>query len=165
MTQPNAEPKSNRTLLVVIIVLLLLILCGGAVPTMGILAAIAIPNFVVYQQRAKRAEVPPYVNGIRVAQIAYHAAFDTYLEIPGAVPVDPLMVGSQLNDWPSGTGFDELGWMPDGQVRGTYWVVVLEDGSDFEVHGVCDVDSDGQQAHYVATREESGRMVSPLHAY
>ena len=46
------------------------------VAIIGILAAIAIPNFVDMQYRAKRAEVPSNVDGIKTAQIAYDAAFD-----------------------------------------------------------------------------------------
>ncbi len=158
MTDPSAKPRSSRTLLIVIIIVLLVIICGGSVPIIGIFAAIAIPNFVMYQHRAKRAEVPMNVDGIRVTQIAYQAMFDQYLAAPEPVPLDPVMIGPQLVSWPSGTDFEELGWMPDGQVRGTYWVTVSADGTDFEVHGLCDVDGDGEPAHYIATRHEPATM-------
>ncbi len=160
MTNPDKPQRSNRPLLIIIIVLLLVIGCGGAVPVVGILAAIAIPNFVVYQLRAKRTEVPLNVDGIRAAELAYHAAFDAVLPVPHPVPLDPLMVDRMAVDWPYGTPFDELGWSPDGQVRGTYWVEVAPDGSDFVVHGVCDLDGDGAQAHYTATKELRATMES-----
>ena len=48
------------------------------VAIIGILAAIAIPNFVAMQYRAKRSEVPSNVDGIKTAELAYDAAFDTY---------------------------------------------------------------------------------------
>ena len=158
MPPANEDPRSNRTLLMVIIVLLLVIVCGGMVPVVGIMAAIAIPNFIEMQLRAKRAEVPGYVDGIRVAQIGYNAEFDSYLAIPEPVPLDPLMLADRSVDWPSGTLFDELGWSPYGQVRGTYWVEVAADGSDFTVHGMCDVDGDGEPAHYTATKSTNASL-------
>ncbi len=163
MTQPT--PKSNRTLLIVVIALLLLILCGGAVPTLGILAAIAIPNFVVMQYRAKRAEVPANVDGIKNALMAYDAAFDMYLEIPNAVPVDPLMLGKTPHDWSYDTPFVDLGWEPNGPVRGTYWVELSADGMGFTVHGVCDVDGDGDPAHYTATESSNATLLTSMTAY
>jgi len=165
MTTPSDKPRSNRALLIVIIALLLLILCGGTVPVVGILAAIAIPNFMVYQQRAKRAEIPSFVEGIRAAQIAHGAVFDGYLAIPEPVPLDPLMLSDRPVDWPSGTGFDELGWEPVGSVYGTYWVEVSSDGSDFTVHGLCDVDGDGDPAHYTATRNTRATLETMNHVY
>lgn len=45
-----------------------------------------------------------------------------------------------------------LGWAPDGPVRGSYWVEVSPDGLDFTVFGVADIDGDGQQAWYTATK-------------
>ena len=165
MPQPPPAPRSNRNLLIVIIILLVLILAGGTIPVIGILAAIAIPNFVVMQYRAKRAELPLNVDGIKTAEMAYDAAFDMYLEIPTAVPVDPMMVGRMPHDWPSGTPFDDLGWAPYGQLRGTYWVELSPDGSDFTVHGVCDVDGDGDPAHYTATRTENATLLSYSNVY
>lgn len=38
-------------------------------------------------------------------------------------------------------------------------------GDDFEVHGMIDIDADGEPAHYVATREDSARMLTPTSAY
>lgn len=165
MTTASDKPRSNRTLLLVIIALLLLILCGGAVPVVGILAAIAIPNFIEYQLRAKRAELPMSVDGIKTAQLAYDAAFDTFLAIPEPVPLDPLMLGDRAVDWPDGTKFDELGWSPYGQVRGTYWVEVSADGTDFTVHGLCDIDGDGDPAHYTATKTTHATMETGSRVY
>ena len=42
------------------------------VAIIGILAAIAIPNFLAMQLRAKRAELPSNLDGIRTAEKAYH---------------------------------------------------------------------------------------------
>jgi type II secretory pathway pseudopilin PulG len=154
----DPQPRSNRPLLIVIIVLLLVILCGGTVPVVGILAAIAIPNFVVMQSRAKRAEVPVNVDGIKTAEIAYEAAFDTFVPVTEPVPVQAWEVGRELHAWPVGTRFDDLGWSADGMVRGTYWVEVSPDGEDFTVYGICDVDGDGDAATFTATREQHATL-------
>jgi type IV pilus assembly protein PilA len=163
MTQPT--PRKNRTLIVVIIAAVLLLICAGAVPITGILAAIAIPNFIAYQLRAKRTELPMNVEGIRAAQIAYQGVFDAYVPVPEPVPLDPLMVGRQAVPWPSGTAFDDLGWEPDGLVRGTYWVEVEPDGSDFTVHAVADLDGDGIACRYMATRDQRATMISESWVY
>jgi type IV pilus assembly protein PilA len=48
------------------------------VAIIGILAAIAIPNFMNYQCKAKQAEAKSSLGSIRVAQEAYFAEFDKY---------------------------------------------------------------------------------------
>jgi type IV pilus assembly protein PilA len=161
---PAEAQRSNRPLLIVIIVLLLVLICGGAVPVVGILAAIAIPNFIDMQFRAKRAEVPPNVDGIKTAEIAYEAAFDEYVAA-GPSPVDAWQVGRDPRVWTSDEGFTALGWEPSGQVRGAYWVEVAPDGTDFTVYGVCDVDGDGDLATYMATRSMSASMQTGSYIY
>ena len=49
------------------------------VAIIGILAAIAIPNFMDMQYRAKRAEVPACVDGIKTAEMGYEAACDKFI--------------------------------------------------------------------------------------
>ncbi len=50
------------------------------VAIIGILAAIAIPNFLTYQCKAKQAEAKSVLGSIRVLQEAYLAEFDTYAD-------------------------------------------------------------------------------------
>lgn len=126
------------------------------VAIIGILAAIAIPNFVEMQYRAKRAEIPSNVDGIKTAQMGYDAAFDEFiscLDHPGAASI-----GKKQVDWAGGnTDFQKLGWSPDGKVRGTYAVDTTVasasvKGADFTVTGICDVDADSNPADYTATK-------------
>ena len=58
-----------------------------------------------------------------------------------------------------------MGWGPDGQIRGAYWVEVAVDGADFTVTGISDMDGDGDLATFVATRDSAARMISPQGAY
>jgi len=134
----NRLNKSGFTLVELMIV----------VAIIGILAAIAIPNFVAMQYRAKRAEVPSNVDGIKTAQLAYDAAFDKFIE---QASFHPGAVGKAQMDWPTGSNFDTLGWAPDGKVRGMYKVVSIS-STDFRVTGESDVDGDGTNAQYTCTK-------------
>ena len=125
------------------------------VAIIGILAAIAIPNFVEMQYRAKRAENPANVDGIKTAEMGYDAAFDNFINCSNTP-------GNNVNKKvqrfsPTGTGYDTLGWQPDGQVRGSYRVTTIAagggtPGGDFLVTGVTDVDEDGVNSVYTATK-------------
>jgi type IV pilus assembly protein PilA len=50
------------------------------VAIIGILAAIAIPNFMTYQCKAKQAEAKSVLGSIRALQEAYLVEFDTYAD-------------------------------------------------------------------------------------
>ena len=122
------------------------------VAIIGILAAIAVPTFGVMQYRAKRAEVPSNVDGIKTAEMGYEAAFDRFLtasDHPGAGGISKKTV-----DWAGGNAdYQKLGWAPDGDVRGSYVVVTTTSGSsDFTVTGVADVDNNGTDCKYTATK-------------
>jgi len=127
------------------------------VAIIGILAAIAIPNFVEMQYRAKRAEVPANVDGIKTAEMGYDAAFDGFLVVTTFWP-DSNFIGKKTQVWGTSTpSFQKLGWAPDGAVRGTYRVTTTVAGStakgaDFVVTGRCDVDADKNEATYTATK-------------
>lgn len=117
------------------------------VAIIGILAAIAIPNFVAMQLKAKRSEVPSNVDGIKTAEVAYEAAFDAYLDCadkPGSLSKTPI-------EWTvTGDGFSTIGWKPDGAIRGSYQVTNAGP-TDFLVTGRSDVDGDSVEATYSAT--------------
>lgn len=117
------------------------------VAIIGILAAIAIPNFVAMQLKAKRSEAPSNMSGIKTAEVAYEAAFDTYVDCtakPGTLSKTPM-------PWVvSGDGFSTIGWKPDGQIRGSY-AVSNSTATDFLVSGSTDVDGDGAIANFSAT--------------
>ncbi|MFM2245205.1 MAG: hypothetical protein RL071_1279 [Pseudomonadota bacterium] len=123
------------------------------VAIIGILAAIAIPNFVAMQYRAKRAEVPSNVDGIKTAQLAYDAAFDVFINEPTFQPRTAITgaAGKTQADWIPTSRFQTLGWAPDGKVRGIYKVNSIS-STDFRVNGQCNVDGDTVLAEYTATK-------------
>jgi hypothetical protein len=101
----------------------------------------------------QRAECASNVDGIRTAEMGYDAAFVEFIAIsrhPREVPDADLVVWETGNE-----GFEKLGWRPDGPVRGVYWVELTDDGTDFRVHGLCDVDGDGVRSHFWITKKRS----------
>lgn len=143
------------------------------VAIVGILAAIAIPNFVAMQYRAKRAEVGPNIVGIKAAEIAYESSMDTYVEVAEYVPTS---VGKVSQAWPTGSGFDTLGWAPDGEVRGQYsvqlklccsWPPLRCWVGDCEIviKGACDVDGDGEKSVWIADYAVNATMATENDTY
>ncbi len=134
----------------------------------GCLATIAIPNFIEMQNRAKRAEIPANIDGIKTAERGYDAAFDEF--VPCALaPRAMQALDSEPVDWNDPEDFNRLGWAPDGQVRGSYQVIVTPPsdrsayaraGADFTVHGYGDIDGDGRPSHYTATKSVNTLMVT-----
>ena len=121
------------------------------VAIIGILAAIAIPNFVTMQYKSKRGEVPLNLKGIKTAELAYESNFDVFVQAT-AYPSTPTKT---TQPWTPGSagGFDTLGWSPDGDVRGSYAVTTTS--TNFTATGLSDVDGDTQYATYVATKSEN----------
>jgi type IV pilus assembly protein PilA len=137
------------------------------VAIIGILAAIAIPNFVAMQLKAKRGEIPSNVDGIKTAQMAYDAAFDGYVSCETA-PREDSSLNKSLVDWTTNTGFTDIGWKPDGQVRGNYAVAAASSSTsaaDMTVTGHSDVDADGTTAEYTATANINSTLNTSKDAY
>lgn len=53
------------------------------VAIIGILAAIAIPNFLRYQSKAKQVEAKSNLAGIYISQTSYHSENDVYTSVLG----------------------------------------------------------------------------------
>jgi type IV pilus assembly protein PilA len=119
------------------------------VAIIGILAAIAIPNFLMFQLRSKTGEAKTNLAGIRTAEEGYFAEFGSYVP---AVAVTPAP-GSQKNPWPApglAGGFDTLGWGPEGQVFFQYAIATnaAVGAVDYAAGGTGDLDGDGQPSDF-----------------
>lgn len=57
------------------------------VAIIGILAAIAIPNFIRYQLRSKSSEAKTVNGGIKTSQESFRAEYDAYVQVPAVNPV------------------------------------------------------------------------------
>ena len=117
-----------------------------------IVAAIGVPNFIEMQYRAQRAEVPTNLDGIRAAAMAYHSAHGRVMAED--IPRPDAFPGNRERPWKAGTRFDDLGWEPEGTVRGSYTISTVT-ATEYRIKGFCDVDGDGSQAVYIATGAES----------
>jgi type IV pilus assembly protein PilA len=106
------------------------------VAIIGILAAIAIPNFLQFQLRSKTGEAKTNLAAIRTAEEGYFAEFNNYVAA-AATGFDGGM-GSNKRIWPTGTSFDTLGWSPEGEVFYDYQVVV--NGSSYSADAQGDLD-------------------------
>ena len=143
------------------------------VAIIGILAAIAIPNFVAMQLKAKRSEVPGNVDGIKTAEAAYEASYDQYISTTES-PRTMAMSDSTMKNaiaWTDKGNFATLGWSPDGAVRGTYVATSSSSATacgdfstgttpDFCVQGQSNVDGDTTIADYYATRSNNTTVKS-----
>jgi type IV pilus assembly protein PilA len=110
------------------------------VAIIGILAAIAIPNFLRFQLKAKTSEGKTNLAAIRTSEESYYAEFGIYVSA-NASPANPSQNVKQLfvNVDGSNQGFDRLGWTPEGLVFFNYGVATS--GSAFTASAGADIDA------------------------
>ena len=109
------------------------------VAIIGILAAIAIPNFLRFQLRSKTGEAKANLAAIRTSEEGYFAEYAIYV----ATPQNPAAVPTSLKaPWVLGTTFDQLGWSPEGEVFFVYGVVAPAPFTQFSSGAQGDLDGD-----------------------
>ena len=169
MSNESSSSKSGKSSK-----LLFLLVALGLVPVAlactGILAAIAIPNFVAMQYRAKRSEVPANIDGIRTKLLARKSAGKAYVACgseAGAKAIIEKYGGKQMHPFNAAgkACWKQLGWSPGSDIRGEYWVAVTNGGKNFEVNGISDVDGDGQFARYEATKQNEAVQITAGDVY
>ena len=124
------------------------------VAIIGILAAIAIPNFIRFQLRAKSSEGKTNLAAIRTAEESYFAEFGIYVpatQSPAALPVPPSSKQDFVSADVAGAGFDQIGWAPEGQVYFQYDVVVGA-ASDYSAGATADINANGVNQNWVYAR-------------
>ena len=112
------------------------------VAIIGILAAIAIPNFLRFQLRARSSEGKTNLAAIRTSEESYQAEFGNYVSTSGAAPT-AASVGSNKQAMPSNAGFTDLGWAPEGEVYFSYQattITTVQNG--YNLGAVADIDGD-----------------------
>jgi len=138
------------------------------VAIIGILASIAIPNFLQLLLRTKRAELPMNLDAVRTAEAGYYAEWGQFT----SAPTTPPAVAGRTTTVFTGGGFvqyDLLGWSADGKVRGTYTAVALNGSSsavdDYVATAQADIDGDGSYAEYMTNRTFKPIMLTPNNVY
>jgi type IV pilus assembly protein PilA len=106
------------------------------VAIIGILAAIAIPNFIRYQLKSKTTEAKTVLGGVKTSQESFRAEIDNYANVSTIQPSS--LPGTVKADWGSSptaytcptacdreapgscNSFDCIGYSPSGQVYYRY---------------------------------------------
>lgn len=116
------------------------------VAIIGILAAIAIPNFMNYQIKAKTAEAKVNIGAIKSLQIAYSSetgAYKTCSPHPLNAPK------TTKTPWgPGNNDFNELGFKHSGKVYYQY-NVGAETGTEVTIAAIGELDGKGEQGVFV----------------
>jgi type IV pilus assembly protein PilA len=112
------------------------------VAIIGILASIAIPNFMRYQLRSKSAEAAVNLGAIKTNEVAYYGSHEAYVAASPS-PATISATGQRQAFVNTVTGWPEIGWQPEGEVYFQYEVVADDD----EFIATAAADLDGTDAH------------------
>jgi type IV pilus assembly protein PilA len=114
------------------------------VAIIGILAAIAIPNFLRFQLRSRVGEGKTNIAAIRTAEESYNAEYGVYVAAVAA-PATPATPTNSKRDWPAtAPGFTTVGWFPEGEVYYNYAVQTgTVVGPVYTIEAWSDIDADG----------------------
>ena len=133
------------------------------VAIIGILAAIAIPNFLRFQLKAKSSEGKTNLAAIRTSEASYYSEFGIYVSA-SASPATVMQNAKQafVNTDGMGDGFDQLGWSPEGQVFFNYGVATDAIGSAYTASAGADIDADGTPQDWGYKKDPSGAYVAAV---
>ena len=109
------------------------------VAIIGILAAIAIPNFLRFQLKAKSSEGKTNLAAIRTAEQSYYSEFGSYVSSQGLSPANTTT--SAKVAFTGTTGFNTIGWAPEGLVYFSYGVGAAAPGTAFFATAMADIDA------------------------
>jgi len=128
------------------------------VAIIGILAAIAIPNFLRFQLKAKSSEGKTNLAAIRTAEESYFAEYGVYIS---SDPSPETILNNQkvtFSHADPGLGFDVLGWTPEGQVYFNY--SVSTSGNHYTAAAVANIDNAGEPQYWGYT---TNRLTAKTH--
>lgn len=144
----------------------------------GILAALAIPNFIRYQLRSKSTEAKTVMGGIRIAEETFRAELDEYVAAgpnPNTLPegtkaswVDvPCPVACRRTALDQCTSFNCIGFEPRSPVYYQYQTSIIQSSpanpAEYSAGARSDLDSDGVFGSYTLRSANAvGAWVSAL---
>ena len=132
------------------------------VAIIGILAAIAIPNFLRFQLKSKTSEGKVNLAAIRTAEESYLAEFGSYVTAAATPAAWTPRSRKEIFTGGGITSFDQLGWAPEGAVFFQY--AVLVDAMNvlaYTTDALADIDGDGMnQVWGYVHADPSGNVVA-----
>jgi len=134
------------------------------VAIIGILSAIAIPNFLNFRMKAKTSEAKSNLGAIRSCEEAYHAEHETYITVAKSPEDKEGFPGRTPTDWPKTSAFDTIGFRPTGQVYYQYEVSAA-DATTFTAKATGDLDEQGPKAVYTITESNNITGPDPANAF
>ena len=143
-----------------------------SVAIVGILASIAIPNFVVYQLRVKTSEARTLVGSIITSQTSFAAEYESYANITAGVPVatpsndkrlwqsTPCPATCTRSDAQNCISFDCIGFEPPNRVYFQYFSpgtqAIGATPPEFAVGAVGDLDGDNRRSSFCYQSSNNG---------
>jgi len=132
------------------------------VAIIGILAAIAIPNFLQFQLRSKTGEAKTNLAAIRTAEEGFFAEFNNYV---AAASTPGTAATANKRIWPATGGgvadFNQLGWSPEGEVFYNYAVSAATGASSYQIGATGDLDANGTPSDYGYVHPSPGLAAGP----
>ncbi len=121
------------------------------VAIIGILAMIAIPNFLNMRQKTKVAEAKSNLGAIRVTEHAYFAEYNTFVGNQPYIP-DRTSDPQARFPWTPGSRFSILGFAPEGSLYFSYGLQGVDYPADaFTAQATTDLDGDGTWSVWAIT--------------
>lgn len=135
-------------------------LFGSLAGLIGLVIFIALyaPSCIAKGYIEKRDEMLPVLGEIKKAELDHFSKHGKYLAI-NPYPKEPTGLAYPWKTEEAGA-FNELGFQPDIETRASYSVVLTEDGKDFKVIGISDVDGDRIEATYIATKDKEPELIT-----
>jgi len=115
------------------------------VAIIGILAAIAIPNFIKFQLRSKTGEAKTNLAALRTSEEGYFAEYGVYVGTGAPSPALPPVPQKRLWPVPS-VDFDTVGWGPEGEVYFVYGTIIS--GTAYSLGAVGELDGGGNNSNF-----------------
>jgi type IV pilus assembly protein PilA len=121
------------------------------VAIIGILAAIAIPNFLNFRMKAKTSEAKSNLGAIRSTEVAYYAEYSGYVVNQPYTPDHTTAAALDAKQpWDTTTRFSIIGFAPEGAVYFDYQLEALagDTASMFTAAARGDLDKNNDWAIY-----------------
>ena len=122
------------------------------VAIIGILAAIAIPNFLQFRLKAKTSEAKSNLGAIRSTEVAYFAEWNFFVANQPSTPTGNRSGSTAKVPWNPTTRFSILGFAPEGAVFYDYALVpatnFIVQSVGLTMYAVGDLDGDSSLSSF-----------------